>query len=1092
MAITRSETGLSSDDYNALLASTKSVTPQVVAYRQTVNFYQLADTRVRDAMPFTAASDADLMVRVFNDAGTVKEEHFGRIIIGWTTATTIEADAMPDVQPKVVKEGSNWLVFLMKNDGMVYVYSSSDGVTYDSGTLWSSVTFTPGTVLSLSYAGGPLPLVYIVYATEDPCWNITALDNDDNQFDTGIYWGDAIYGFDAVDFTGKVDDTSEIYDDTDARHVLVMSALLPSSFVYDVSSGTPKKKAQASGGLLSFSVRPPNDGRPIQVSRWYNIETFDVWSEFISSRMTAHVMRSGNSIWMSGYGHEGDANSSDDSFSYEIVAYYSSQDGKNWSQSKIIPLDGATVFGVYGGLYRAGALLCPLGEYVYLLSSIATLQSKGCLDFGNTHSSLTLDITDRIISYSASMSGVRQSNFVLDNADGRLWETFLGEEGTVTFIIKLDGVQVSIEGMDSISPSQDRPREYVEVSSRDRMSRLTDEIENANAEIRDNQYAGVDIFKDLNGVSGSGLAHSDVISGTFDTAVSAPALSLRSNFKEGIRLDTTKMQVQDGHCATIVQKLPKPTDFGGTDESDSPTYAGVVFRVQDKDNLWAVWYNYWTDKIELVERRNGDNNVLHSYTPTSDFTTRARNNLSFAIRVEFKGARIKVYESTVLYTPYGVTYNPSFTFFAPTGTNKFLQGSVGLIGCGFSDKDEGNTDEPSPITIIGDLSSDFGGADSFLPTRMMAFDMYGNLIRGTGGLSGGTWTTFSMPGGVQADLQFSGGIPTNSADNSQVCVDAAQDLHDASVVYVLGPGGVAKVKNPMTGTPVWSSKSIHAPSGYTWGYYTSLFSYGRLHPQVNAPGYFGWLEYSNSNGGDLYYAWTDDYFATYNRTDTGLNIDQTMPGSISLNCFASGPGDVYVAIMMGVAFVESTNGGGSFSSPTSLFPGINENGGVWILGYSKAGGSENRDRSGFGFLEGMQTLGATGIGYFVGTGGTSSVSYGSGGYVCASPRVLQVLTIDSNHQMALEKGGIFRTEDAWATVGFQYGNGIPPSAENGRWINGWPTNKMFAVYGGNQYIMLTIDGGATKSSIYSHGTVVMTGFADFSEVYPVGGVHPVV
>lgn len=396
--------------------------------------------------------------------------------------------------------------------------------------------------------------------------------------------------------------------------------------------------------------------------------------------------------------------------------------------------------------------------------------------------------------------------------------------------------------------------------------------------------------------------------------------------------------------------------------------------------------------------------------------------------------------------------------------------------------------------VFHSVESGYGDADSFVPSRLMLFEtIAGTLWRGTGNVLAPTWNSFAMPSGIQSALRVSSGTPSDINDANQTVVDAAQDLFDANVVYVLGPGGVAKLENPMSGTPVWTDMGVTPASSHNWGYYggyAGIFHFGQLHPQVNVQGYFGWLEYPNSpGGGNIYYCYTTDYFATINRTDTGLAFTGGHAGSLSLDCFASGVGNMRVVCMEHIYNVFSTDGGATFDSPHTQASGYTKfEGGIWKYGYSHFGGGEARDQDSLGWIVGKENS-APYRNMFVGDALAMSVS--SPLTQCAiSSRTLAILTVDSNHQTAVVDTAVYRTEDGWNTFAVE-ATALP---DKPHCINGWPTNPMFAVVCASSYLMVTVDGWDNQVDITpsAGGATLEVCFADFSEVYDPGGVHPAV
>lgn len=1098
MAILQSETSLTTDQYNDLMDITADIKRQVVAYRQNPNFSTYVGRIARSvAFPFTVDADSSLVVRAFNNAGSVYAESISNASPVWSSATLVSASGQADIQPKVVSDGAGgWDLYLLKTDGKIYKFHSADGATWNAGTAFSTVTFTASAITWLSFAGGAIPLAYVVKTDASGAYNLIAVGAT-AQYDTGIYWSDTISGFDAINFTAVADDTTGAHTNTNLRHCLVITGLLPNTYTFKTVSGTPVKEAQPAGGTLSFVVRPPNGSRAIQVSRWYPVQVIDQWHDSTTDRTgvkltsSSSVLDGTNSrdtLWATVYGSEGDYNGSDTSYAYQIIAYYSSRDGKHWTQERIIPLD--TTLGLSPGDFVYGASLVVHDDYAWLLSSNAVLTAKGCLDFNNPHDTLTLDLTSYITDYASGFNDARQSEFVLDNRDGSLWSTFLGDPGIITLVTKFGQgtnlVQVSIEEVDSITPHRERPREYIQVQTRDRLSWITDRVENANAIQWDNQLASLDTFADQGGIENSGLAHSDVVKGSASTGLETNALSMLSKYRETIVFHTVGAgRVADGHGGSIFV-IPKPTDFGGTNASDSPTYAGVVFRAQDKDNLWACWYNYWTGKIELVERKIGVNTIHVSYTPAGAFTTRANANNSVGIRVEFKGARIQVYESTVLYSNVGARYNPGFTHYVTPSATNFGQGYVGIIGCGYSDSDQGETSAPDPIIITATPSS-WGTMDSFNPTRYYAYTRTGLFYYGAGSVGAPSWTNIGPSGGVLSAL-LGGSAPSalyTGGGYSAYCSYFIFDPYHLRRAILLGPGGIAINDDVQSST--WAMMS-HVPDSKHWWSLGASTVQGSLTASINWEGYFCWLDYAYGSpmpaDTNNYFYYTYDNFATVHRTAIAgtpqcITIGQYATSWTNINVFVSR----YDGVIM-----RSTNGGQTFSvysypSPTNSIAGLW--GGGINLPYMLPGGTPNTSNLSLLAAWPEYTPGWE----RVDTAGAKHITTSSGlGASYDTPHSIATLTIDSNYVTYRgDSQHIFVSQDGGATGvvrSLSIDTSGPPRVTN---IGGWPTNPNFCVLAGSANTLATFDAGVTWSGLGLGGTIHVV--ADLTERYDIGGVH---
>ncbi len=838
----------------------------------------------------------------------------------------------------------------------------------------------------------------------------------------------------------------------------------------------------------------------------------------------------------------GDVNSSDSSYSYPVIAYYSTRDGKHWSQDKLVELTD-----VSGTLPDAskGVQIVKYLTKLYLVTAEGLISSPGCLEWNNPDPSETVDITSSILSYNSSFYDSRQTRLTLSNRDAVLSQTILGSGISLGMITKLGNhnykFQVAVEEIDSIQPARERPNEVIEISARDRMGWINDRSANANALQWDNQVIGRDDFIDIGGNKNAGLAHTATVAGTFTT--SNHTLVANTKYKENIDFNTYKAMVEDGHVAAIIS-IPNPTSQGGTNADDSPSYAGVIFRAVDKDNLWFCWYNYWTNKIELGERRNGSSLVYESITPSVIFQLLGRNGGSVGIRVEFKGARIRVYEGINYYSSdlfHGADYQFDLEYIAfadDRAIPRWLEGYVGVIGSGFSDQDNTTSDTPPDPIVISSSDTSWGGMSSFLPTRILAMNGNGGAFRALGTIADNmSWADVSMSGGNATTMAGSGG-----SVNRYSIIDSTQNPYNANQAIAVGSAAIAVMTNPFNGTAAWSVKSLTPQSNYTFGYmggYGNNHRYGKIEGSINVPGYFGWLEFPTAQVtlDPIYYCWTTDNFVTMHRTNTGLVNwlrrsvgGQTRFGydttdhfndynvTMTIGCFASSISNLNIWIIGGNAvspvsapiIKHSVDGGNSFSTMTYTMTMGDPPAGIVNMPLSKSGGGNNTSYNNLLAIEGQTNYTNNPTQWaFKGVGGNEVLlnrvfSTNTGGYadeIGNTARMLQSLTIDANYiavnrdrYLSLSSdGGHTWTDRSIFTLGSSNVNSRAPG------LNGWPTNPNFYILWDRDanYLKATANGGT--SFVDPVGTSIVAtpdtkgwvcAYADFSEVYPTSGIHP--
>jgi len=669
---------------------------------------------------------------------------------------------------------------------------------------------------------------------------------------------------------------------------------------------------------------------------------------------------------------------------------------------------------------------------------------------------------------------------VLDNRDQALWTSFFINPGVYTLIAKFGTVQVSIEEIDSLGPevrgNGQSLSENIQITTRDRLAWLTDRIESAHAEQWDNQLAALDTFTNINGETDSGLAHTDTVKGVFTTENNA--LVAKPKYRESIGFHTTGSgRVQDGHAAAIFD-LPTPTSFGGTNASDSPTFGGVLIRAQDKDNFWAVWYNYWSGKIELVERNSGVDSIRASFTPTTDFTDRSDNALTIGIRVEFKGATIKIYESTILYSAIGARYNPSYTYIVGHTSTAMLQGYVGYIICAYSDEDTGDITDPGPIISIAAPSA-WGPMDSFKPSRYYTVDSLGYFFYGSGALGSPSWTDLSPGSTIQNALKTGFAEPQ---------FDFVADPYHLHRFIMLGDQGIAINSNVHTNSWVLTS---HTPlTNNRWcchHQYPDWGNFGDITASINWEGYFCWLE----TGVSTHFVYTYDNFATIHRTA----LPTGYPCDLSIGQRATNWTNIHVVVSSyGGVVGESFDGGQTFS--TRAVPSGPSYTSIpwWAINipYTLSGGTPNTAE------KTVMVLGYdNGTPYhhqFLDANGTWHQLYSPEpfGNTVGRSRSINSLTVNGDYiNIRYSSGSVQRTSDggqtwAKATVG---GNDF--FANFASRLNGWPTNPDVGIMPDTN-LNVTFDGFATQIALDPGGLghFICNAIADLTERYDIGGVHP--
>lgn len=1096
-------TGISQTEFNTIFNSTKNIKKQALVYRYLPEFNNNIGVLGRaSTVLWSAAASSDGIVRVFISAGHLFAEQFTG-----TWSSTTDLGAVLDIKPKVIYTGSQFEVYYVNTSGLIKVRVSATGSSWGSASSFSTVTLpTDGTLKWIAYGGQDLPTAYAVIEDTSGSQKISAIDST-TQYDTGIIWPTTLRSFDCEYILSTLDDSVND-NDTDVRHVLVASTFTPSIYTFKTVDGLPKKIPIPTGGIISWIIRPPNSGRDPQCTWYYpvhlsdNTNVQDRFSAYLTPCNSFNASELHDTLFAVAYGQNGDVNAADTSYTYNIIAYYSTRDGKHWTQDRLVDISdiGGTTPDLTNGIQ-----IVKYGANCFLITSNGLIGSPGCLEWNNPDENETVDITNDVLSYSSSVYESRQTNIELTNRDGKYNNTILTDGITCALVVKFGDknykFQVSLEEIDSIRPARELPRSVLQISSRDKMAWLSDRSQSADAIQWDNQIISRDNFIDIGGVQNSGLAHTATVAGSFKTA--SNTLVAISKFKECIAWNTAQSDLADGH-ASVIFRLPDPTGPNPSATStDSPTYAGVVFRAIDKDNLWYCRYNFWATKIELIERRAGSDTVVHDYTPDGTYISRATGS-GVGIWVEFKGSRIRVWLSDNNYAGLGGVANGGQFFFAfeyisPAFSSfdlRWYQGYTGYISSGYSDEDAatgpGFDSPPDPVDIATETA--FGPMDSFVPTRLLMMNLFGGIYRGAGDLTSTlSWTDISMGGGIITSL--AGG----SVDlRHMAIVDATQDPFDATRVLIVGSYGIAKLVNPFSGSATYTDLSVSPQANYTFGYVGGggdYWKWGKIEGSINVQGYFGWLEIPDTGhaGSNVYYCYTTDNFASIHRTDTGIAYPygggNERQFGMTIGDFASSVSNIHIWISGNGTTKYSTNGGASFSSYTYTQTFYGFPGGGINMPFSLPGGGNNTSYANLMAIERGDNL----LSMYVHGKGSNETSPGTPFNHGTSTRDIQTLTIDCNYIATILGGSFALSQDGGATWSVFNTSVFPAGTIFYEGLNGWPTNPNFYVVWHRNNLRITVDGGTTFTNPMAapaddNGCVVA--FADFSEVYPVGGVHP--
>ena len=357
---------------------------------------------------------------------------------------------------------------------------------------------------------------------------------------------------------------------------------------------------------------------------------------------------------------------------------YQSQDGMYWSRGELFPLPQATFWGA--ALIEHDDLLFAVTDDVYFTAPIT-------IWFGSAHTDTVQDITDLIQSWSIQRSDMQQLSMVLE------FDT--GQAGTLiyrlnTFAVRFstgfgeDLIPIGWFEVDTIEPTNELPLRSVRMVARDRLAWLSSRSQSEQFKNWEPQAIGVDNYKDSTGTGYGGMTHTFPFVGSYKTI--DDELALKTSNAEGIAASTYHYDEWNGSVAS-----------GFTLSTlDNQEYAGVVFRMQDKDNCWFWVFFQSEDEIHLIHRVAGVNTTLYA---TEAMGWAANLNTRY-LRVDFHYSHLSLYHGN----NQGEWTQVLGLVIEGQDTDPIIQaGYVGTMGYGFSDEDEWeSTPPPFPVLHIDD------------------------------------------------------------------------------------------------------------------------------------------------------------------------------------------------------------------------------------------------------------------------------------------------------------------------------------------------------------------------------------------------------
>lgn len=396
---------------------------------------------------------------------------------------------------------------------------------------------------------------------------------------------------------------------------LVVSTEIPGATTYISENNQPVRHVFSAGGILAF--------------RWLN-ETLSEYSlvdsvdnmDFYKQRDWGMLSTINNIGYICAYSRNGDENND-----FGTPRWYTSMDGRNWSNGDIIPLPSAD-----SAIY--GMRLFLLGDYLYGVTALRIYRSRSTLANGFSPASGQIDLTPYIRSYKTNQGDMFTSSIELDNAGGEFNNHSIINKNTVIALVHKAGYhsggtlhlyQQALTEVDDINFNESVPEKTVQLTSRDRMAWMSDKINSEYPRYWDPVKVEVDDFADgLTKTNYGGLSHMTPQDGKLTTENGV----LFAGVNGGAGFSSYGLDLWNG-IAQVRFKVKNTSPYGK---------AGIYFRATDVQNFMVVYYDSQDDKLHLSEGRNDIN-----FTWTELKATGSAIGLSGIAQSDWLGIRVKFY-----------------------------------------------------------------------------------------------------------------------------------------------------------------------------------------------------------------------------------------------------------------------------------------------------------------------------------------------------------------------------------------------------------------------------------------------------------------
>lgn len=669
--IIQGESGLTSDQYNALLAATGDPTLKVTLEQYTPKFALHDSDGCGEVIAnFDAIVSGTVLVRAYQytadqiQIDTLASEDGGDQ--AWATQILVATNVVSTVVISLAITGNSVRVFWYDGTNIKYHESADNGANW--GAAQTTLAVSDLTLLAAT------SMTRVHYFAETAKGNHRLCVANStlgvwSELASDIYWPfkptslDAIVGFHAEETCAGDND------------VLVFSTDYPPIISAKVVGTTYTEYLVRVQGLAM--IRYQNE-------RWSEHQEFDLidrCSEF-PSRYGVRLSKYENEFGFLTY-HRIDGEFA--AYDHESVALSRSRDGLNWEAPYLLAntLDVATM-----------AIHC--NTFVYLLNSTTTYRSKSSGYFGDAQT--TLDVTDYVSNISATAGQIQNVTIALENEANVLdalaiFSDDVNLQARVEMGYYVGGdallVQTALVDVPSYGNTRLVPVVELELDTLDELGRLNSVTVDQSIE-RDSQIAGGDHFRSSDGTDYSGLRHTAGQEGAWKAPDGEQELWLITNESPGTAFNTFCSYTWNGSAQCGIN-LPSTT---------SDDYAGLVFRAYNARNLYSVRYNADRDTIELIDRKD---NIELRVEETAAMTWTV--DTWYWLKVVFRYNLIGVYSSTdgytwtqqFIYEIPGVLSTAAWTWAEFVGRDiPNLDGRMGYCGTGYSTDEDYYPDPPAP------------------------------------------------------------------------------------------------------------------------------------------------------------------------------------------------------------------------------------------------------------------------------------------------------------------------------------------------------------------------------------------------------------